>query len=90
MPSLHMFFDTHTHHSNLAFPKDLAAAALFACFVLPAPTNSSSVVFAMPESNARMDEQYEETRRLNAQDPVLENYQKNRESDRLDARLDAM
>jgi hypothetical protein len=37
-----------------------------------------------------MDEQYEETRRLNAQDPVLENYQKNRESDRLDARLDAM
>jgi hypothetical protein len=27
---------------------------------------------------------------LNAQDPVLENYRKNREPDRLDARLDAM
>ena len=37
-----------------------------------------------------MGEQYEKTRRLNAQDPVLENYWKNRESDRLDARLDAM
>ena len=48
MPSLHMFFETHTHLSNLAFPKDLAAA-LFACLVLPSPTNSSSVVFAMPE-----------------------------------------
>jgi hypothetical protein len=74
----------------LTFPKDLAAAALFARFVLLGPTNSSSVVFAMPESTAGMDEQYEETRRLNAQDPVLENYQKNRESDRLDTRLDAM
>jgi hypothetical protein len=37
-----------------------------------------------------MDEQYEKTRRLNAQNPVLENYWKDRESDRLDARLDAM
>jgi hypothetical protein len=44
----------------------------------------------MRESTAGMDEQYEETRRLNAQDPVLENYRKNREPDRLDARLDAM
>jgi hypothetical protein len=44
----------------------------------------------MPESTAGMDEQYEETRRLNAQDPVLENYQKNKESDRLDVRPDAM
>ena len=87
MPSLHMFFDTQL--SNLALPKDLAAA-LFACFVLPSPTNSSSVVFGMRESTAGMDEQYEETRRLNAQDPVLENYRKNREPDRLDARLDAM
>jgi hypothetical protein len=52
MPSLHMFFDTHihTHLSNLAFPKDLlAAAALFACFVLLGPTDGSRVVFAMPE-----------------------------------------
>ena len=37
-----------------------------------------------------MDEQYGETRRLNGQDPVLENYRKNRESDKLDARPDAM
>jgi hypothetical protein len=27
----------------------LAAAPLFACLVLPSPTNSSSIVFAMPE-----------------------------------------
>jgi hypothetical protein len=39
---------------------------------------------------AGIDEQYEETRRLNAQDPVLENYRKNRELDKLNARLDAM
>jgi len=51
MPSLHMFFDTHIHTypSNLAFPKDLAAAALFACFVLLGPKDGPRVVFAMPE-----------------------------------------